>query len=139
MLRLFIFRYLRIYRDDPLTTYMIIVLNLQAIMLPEVLFNVMSFLPMSDIAACARVCQSWLDPAIRRLYRELDFGLFVGMLGLPFTYDVPDPTKGRLVCYSKVIFMYYGLRLQYVLPGHPQECNYPEVALGPIQASLRAH
>lgn len=118
---------------------MSIVLKLQAIMLPEILFNIVSFLPMSDIAACARVCQSWLDPAIRCLYRELDFGLFVGILGLPFMYDDPDPTKGRLVCYSKFIFTYYGLQLQYVIPGYPQESNHPEVALGPIQASLRPH
>ncbi|EIM85432.1 uncharacterized protein STEHIDRAFT_112010 [Stereum hirsutum FP-91666 SS1] len=72
-------------------------------MLPEILLTIMLFLPMSDIATCTQVCQSWLGPAILHLYRELDFGFFAGMLCLPFMYDVPDPTERRLVIPKEVI------------------------------------
>lgn len=71
--------------------------KLNAIMIPEILLNTFSFLPWSDIISCMQVCQGWIGPATVNLYRDVDFGLFAKVLGLPFTYEDSDPTKRQLV------------------------------------------
>lgn len=74
-----------------------LILRLNAIMIPELILHIYSFCSSTDIVAAMGVCQAWFEAAITVIYGDVDFRLFVGVLGLPFTYDTSVPVRSRLV------------------------------------------
>ena len=61
--------------------------------IPELLSLTFSFLPNSSLTNCARVCKSWMDPALNELWKVLEspFPAFELLAPLELSMDPYDP------------------------------------------------
>lgn len=58
---------------------------------------IFSYFTPRECVVFARVCQIWLEPALIRIYSEIDFKLFAHISGQPISYDLSEPNKRRVV------------------------------------------
>lgn len=85
-----------------------------------------------------RVCQEWFRLAVGLVYEDVDFGLFVAVLGLPYIFESPEPTRRRLV---GCLVLYHPLSayLTWSCTGYSSRHHYSEVPLGEVPTSLQAY
>lgn len=69
----------------------------KALTMNELISMIFLFFTPKECTVFAMVCQSWFEPALARIYSEVNFRLFATIMALPVLYETSEIHRKRIV------------------------------------------